>query len=59
MGIGRFELEFLLHEHKYRPIAGEVLTIGKQAIALNPEQVWDLLRSQGVPQHIALWVEER
>jgi hypothetical protein len=50
MGIGRFEFEFLLHEHKYRPIAGEVLTIGKQAIALNPEQVRDLLRSQDVPQ---------
>ena len=35
MGIGPLEFEFMLWEHKYRPITGEVLTIGKPAVALS------------------------
>lgn len=50
MGIGRFEFEFLVHEHKYKPITGEVLTIGKQAISVTPDQVREMLRAHGVRQ---------
>ena len=48
MGLGQLEVEFLLNEHRYRPIAGEVLTIGRQAIELTPERTIDLLKSYGI-----------
>lgn len=49
MGIGYHEFAFLLHEHKHKPISGQVLTIGKQAISINPEQIKQLLLEYGVP----------
>jgi hypothetical protein len=50
MGIGPLEFEFMLWEHKYRPITGEVLTIGKPAVALSSQGVADVLSFCGVPQ---------
>jgi SAM-dependent methyltransferase len=50
MGIGPLEFEFMLWEHKYRPITGEVLTIGKPAVALSSQGLADVLAFCGVPQ---------
>ena len=29
MGMGHIEVELLIHEHKHKPITGEVLAIGR------------------------------
>jgi hypothetical protein len=50
MGLGQLEVEFLLHEHKHRPITGRVLTIGKPSIALSAAKMSSLLDSYGIAQ---------
>jgi len=50
MGLGQLEVEFLLHEHRHRPITGRVLTIGKPSIALSPAKMSSLLDSYGIAQ---------
>jgi SAM-dependent methyltransferase len=48
MGLGQLEVEFLLNEHRYRPITGDVLAIGRQAIELTPGKTMDLLKLYGI-----------
>jgi hypothetical protein len=48
MGFGQLEVEFLLHEHRYQPFVGEALSIGKQAVALKPETMLNLLKAYGI-----------
>jgi hypothetical protein len=45
MGFGQLEVEFLLHEHRYQPFVGQALSIGKQAVAMKPESMIDLLKA--------------
>ncbi len=48
MGIGATELHFILQEHLYRPISGEIVTIGKQSISLPPTSLAHLLGVYGL-----------
>lgn len=48
MGIGGTEFHFLLQEHLYRPISGEIVTIGKQSISLAPEFLAHVLDQYGL-----------
>src|ERR1700740_2453657 len=45
MGFGQLEVEFLLHEHRYQPFVGEALSIGRQAVAMKPEAMLNLLKA--------------
>jgi hypothetical protein len=49
MGISIETLQFLLHEHRYKPITGDLLTIGKQAIPIPPETLISLIEQYGLP----------
>lgn len=50
MGFGPLEFQILLAEHKYRPIAGDVLTLGKPGVALSPQDVAGILAGYDIPQ---------
>ena len=50
MGIDGFAARMMLHEHRYRPIRGTVLTIGRQSIGLTAEQMDHLLMVTGTPK---------
>jgi hypothetical protein len=50
MGFGPLEFQILLAEHKHRPIAGDVLTLGKPGVALSPQDVAGILASYDIPQ---------
>jgi SAM-dependent methyltransferase len=47
LGIYQTELEFLLHEHRYRPITGKVLTLGRQAINIPADLLREILTAYG------------
>lgn len=49
MGMGHVEIEFLLHEHAYRPIEGEVLAIGRQHIGLTAVEITNMIERYGIP----------
>jgi hypothetical protein len=49
MGIGADLVEPLIREHLYRPITGDVVTIGRQSIYFTPTDILALLREHGVP----------
>jgi hypothetical protein len=36
MGISALMVEMIIREHKYRPIHGDVLLIGRQTVYLSP-----------------------
>ncbi len=48
MGISIYALHFLLHEHAYRPISGNLLTIGKQGVPLDANVVLSTIESFGI-----------
>ena len=48
MGMMRQIAHFILKEHVFKPIGGDVLTIGKQKVSLTPEQAFQLLAREGV-----------
>jgi hypothetical protein len=50
MGISIVAAAMILHEHKYRPIEGTVLTIGRQSVGLTGRQMDLLLEFHGVPK---------
>ena len=60
MGLGYEMVEAMVREHRYKPIRGEVVMIGKQTIYLTPPQLLALLSEHGIdvtniaPQSIAL-----
>lgn len=49
MGIDFVAASLILHEHKYKPITGNVLTIGRQSIGFDAEQLKELLIQMDVP----------
>jgi hypothetical protein len=48
MGLTTPIIETLAREHKYRPLAGDVLLIGRQAVYLTAQQLLDLYRDFGI-----------
>ena len=48
MALGRDVVDAIIREHAYRPIAGDVLLIGQQAITLSRDEVLELMREHGV-----------
>lgn len=47
MGLGYEMVEALVREHAHRPLAGNVVTIGKQTIYFQPQEIMALLREHG------------
>jgi SAM-dependent methyltransferase len=59
MGISIIAASMILHEHKYKPITGTVLTIGRQSVAFTASEMDQLLRRFQVPKRpIAYQVDE-
>lgn len=52
MGINALSAAMILHEHKYKPIGGTVLTIGRQSVGMTGEQMDRLLEFHGVPKTV-------
>lgn len=50
MGIDGLAARMILSEHRYRPISGTVLTIGRQSIGLTSEEMDYLLDVTGTPK---------
>lgn len=48
MGINKQSLSLMLHEHKYKPITGEYLSLGKQTVTLPREVVRSLFVSNSL-----------
>src|SRR5580700_11128180 len=48
MALGRDVVDAIVREHAYRPIAGDVLLIGQQAVTLSRDEVLELLREHDV-----------
>ena len=48
MGLPLAALNALVEEHKYRPIQGSILTIGRQVICLGPENYKDFFDGHGI-----------
>jgi hypothetical protein len=48
MGISALMVEMIIREHKYRPIHGDVLLIGRQTVYLSPSQFASLAENYGV-----------
>ena len=60
MGFGQLEVEFLLHEHRYQPFVGEALSIGRQAVAMKPEAMLNLLKAYGIePKNTSFKVDTK
>jgi SAM-dependent methyltransferase len=48
MGLGKPALRFLAREHRRRPLAGDVLTLGRQCVYAAFEDARDILVSEGI-----------
>ncbi len=48
MALGRDVVDAIIREHSYRPIAGDVLLVGQQAITLSRDEVLELMREHDV-----------
>src|ERR1700688_26813 len=48
MALGRDVVDAIIREHAYRPITGNVLLIGQQAITLSRDEVLELMREHDV-----------
>jgi SAM-dependent methyltransferase len=48
MALGRDVVDAIIREHAYRPITGDVLLIGQQAITLSRNEVLELMREHDV-----------
>ena len=48
MALGRDVVDAIIREHAYRPITGDVLLIGQQAVTLSRDEVLELMREHGV-----------
>lgn len=49
MAITRHLAELVLAEHKHRPIAGEVLLLGRQLVLMTPDEAQALIQKVGLP----------
>ena len=50
MGLGILSTYMLLHEHRYKPISGTIVTIGRHTVGLTGSEMDQLLESMGVPK---------
>jgi len=48
MGIAPYLIEAIIREHRYRPITGDVLLLGRQTFLTTPQQAISMLRSNGI-----------
>ena len=48
MGIMRDLAEAIIHEHTFRPLTGDVVTMGRQTVYLTPQQATDLVADHGI-----------
>jgi hypothetical protein len=48
MGMGKHLIEAVIREHLHKPIAGDVLLIGRQTVYLSPDELVRTIREQGV-----------
>jgi hypothetical protein len=48
MGIAPYVAEAIIREHKYRPIRGDVLLLGRQTMEFSPEHAADMIRAAGL-----------
>ena len=48
MGIATYVAEAIIREHKYRPIRGDVLLLGRQTMQFSPEYAADMIRAHGL-----------
>ena len=48
MALGRDVVDAIIREHAYRPITGDVLLIGQQAIRLSRDEVLELMGEHDV-----------
>ena len=48
MALGRDVVDAIIREHAYRPVTGDVLLIGQQAVTLSRDEVLELMREHGV-----------
>jgi SAM-dependent methyltransferase len=54
MGLGHHGVEALVREHKHRPISGNVVLIGRQAVYFSPHDILELLRAHSIDvEHVA------
>lgn len=49
MGIDKVAASLILHEHKFKPIQGSILTIGRQSIGFDANELIELLKLMDVP----------
>lgn len=49
MGLGFDAIDAIFREHKYRPINGDVVIIGRQTVYFSPNEILDLMRAYGIP----------
>jgi hypothetical protein len=50
MALGRDIVEAIIREHDFRPIAGDVLLIGRQTIGLSRTEILELMTGLNIPQ---------
>lgn len=48
MGIAPYVAEAIIREHKYRPIRGDVLLLGRQTMQFSPQHAADMVRAAGL-----------
>ena len=48
MGMGKHLIEAVVREHLHKPIAGDVLLIGRQTVYLSPDELVQTIREHGV-----------
>jgi len=48
LGLGIHVIEPLIREHRYRPVSGDVVTIGRQTVYHSPEEILEILTQQGI-----------
>ena len=49
MGIGNDFAEAIITEHTFRPITGDVLTVGRQTVYLTVAETIEMMRDHNVP----------
>ncbi len=49
MGLSSQAIRVILNDHKYKPITGSVLLIGRQTVYLTPEEAIKLIQEEGLP----------
>src|SRR6267142_5362478 len=57
MGISVLNASMILSEHRYRPLEGTILTIGRQSVALTGPQMDNLLAHYDVPRRRGITYE--